>query len=164
MTRRGSLAYYSVAIVLGSVLMTIALWLPAGTPGSHWTPSTRGAAGLLVACCFGLLMGAVPLALFGFALRRISGLWPGLNPLGWMCAGVVSGLTQVFLLGWLAQVLRPHLEGAAGIFAMLLVAGPDVVRNSRWWTVIPVAAITAFFLCRVHYAFDAGDPAAPGSI
>jgi hypothetical protein len=155
MTRRGSLAYYSVAVVLGSVLMTIALWLPGGAEGSHWSPSTRGVSGLLVACFFGLLLGAIPAILFGLLLRRITALFQGLNDsMGWIISGSTVGCGEMWLLGLMAGLLRPRLEGTFGMVSVFVLAGPDLVWQTRFWATIPVAAITSFYLYRVQRAFD----------
>jgi hypothetical protein len=160
MTRRGSLAYYSVAVVLGSVLMTIAVWLPGGAEGSHWSPSTRGASGLFVACFFGLLLGAIPAILFGFFLRRIMALFQGLNhAVGWIISGSIVGCGEMWILGLMAGLLRPRLEGAVGMASIFLLAGPDLVLKTGLWATVPVAAVTSFYLFRVKRAFELGNHA-----
>jgi hypothetical protein len=155
MTRRGSLAYYFAAVAFGCVLMTLGMWLPHGRPGWHGTPSTEGFSGFFVACFFGFLFGTAPSLIFGFVLRQLMHRLRWTEPWRWMTAGAAIAFVEVWILSKLAVAIRESPAGAGAEFAVAaFLAGADIVRTERHWASLPVGALTALILFRVHGAFE----------
>jgi len=162
MTRRGSFAYYLAAVAVGCPLVTLAVWLPGGSAGMQWTADTRGAASFFLAVFLGLLLGATAALLFGFLLRRIVAVWKPGRLWHWIVAGALLAPAEVWLLARLLNPLDAVLSGRFGSMVIALLAGPALVHGSgRLWATVPVGALTAFVLHRIHSAFQP-QPTEPG--
>jgi hypothetical protein len=152
MTRRGSLAYYLAAWIIGCVFMSLAIWL-RDAPGAAVGPlSFRTGFGVLLLCFYGLVFGACAALLGAFLLRRVA-LWLKWDePVAWVAAGAGLATLLIALLGSWGRRLTdaPRLAPKWIQFATF---GPKIVLDAGWWLAIPVGAATAFVLYRIDRAF-----------
>lgn len=158
MTRRGSLAYYLAAWIIGCVFMSLAIWLrdaPGATVGQL---SFRTGFGILLFCFYGLVFGACASLLGAFLLRRLAFWRQWDQPGPWVAAGAALAPILVTVLGaWGRSIaVAPKL---APKWVQLATFGPKIVLDAGWWLAIPVGAATAFVLYRVHRAFASQEEA-----
>jgi hypothetical protein len=153
MTRRGTLAYYLAAWVVGCFVVSLLAFLfgPQNAP-------TEGAAGLLILYFLSLAYGAVDILLFAFLLRRAMRLWGTHNLWIWLGAGAAIGSALVRLLLWSGDTLTgaSSLSGR-GLLAYLLLAfwtAPNALRLAGIWQAPAGGAATAAVLCLVDRAFN----------
>jgi hypothetical protein len=155
MTRTGWLVYYLTAWIIGSVLMSVGLWVPIpGTPSAlNFSPPSGFA--VLVFCFYGLFLGAGPSLLGAFILRALARIAHWETPAPWVIAGTLLTVLEIFVLGrWGEKFAESWTKRPDAFF--WLTFGPAGVLRAGWWLAIPVGAATSFILYRVHRAFRQG--------
>src|SRR5438045_7628262 len=103
MTRRGTLAYYLAAWVVGSFIVSFMAAVFVRSGGEN-VPA-EGAARLLILYFLALAYGAVDILLFAFVLRRAMRLFSTHNLWLWAIAGALLGVALVRLLLWAGDAL-----------------------------------------------------------
>ena len=157
MTSRGSLAYYLAAWVCGCFFMASAFWLDIHWPYGRSSAAVFHDVGFLGLCFFGLILGAGPSLLFGWALRRLLRLLRAENIWIWMAAGAALALLLIWVLGSAGRLARdPRFlpYSALPVWPFLLV-GPLTILEGSIWVSLPVGAATASVLYAVQRAFAA---------
>jgi hypothetical protein len=153
MTRRGTLAYYLAAWVIGCFVMAFLQWLGEALAGTFQPASI-----LLTTYFFSLIFGAVAILLFALLLRRSMRLVRTHALWAWCLWGAVVASAEIEGLigaqGPLLSVLLSIRSGAFGavFFAAVLEAAGSLAGRNLWQA--PVGgAITAVVLCLVDRAF-----------
>jgi uncharacterized membrane protein len=151
MTRRGSLAYYLAAWVIGTFIVAI----PIGF--GHTTKISE----LLMTYFFALMFGATDALLFALVLRRIM-RWIGTHTMwAWLLTGGCMASVLTLLLAWSGNTAM-RLEGLPGplqrilqsVFTVIWTAPITLQHESPWWLVPIDGAVTAGVLCLVDRAFN----------
>lgn len=157
MTRRGTLAYYLAAWVIGCFVVSVLLWFGEALAGQ-----IHAASFLLTTYFFSLIFGAVSMLIFAFLLRRWTRLIGSHAQWVWVLSGAVLGVLQVFLWIYTQGVLLSIHSGAIGaiLFAAILNAA-DALSGRNLWQAPMDGAITAFVLCLVDRAFRRGNETTP---
>jgi len=156
MTRRGTLAYYLAAWVIGCFVVSLLLWLGAALDGEIHDASI-----LLTTYFFSLAFGAIAMLLFAFLLRlsmRLLGthaLW------AWLLSGAVLAFLEIFALAHAQGALLSIRSGEFGeIFFAAFLNAADSLSGRQLWQAPIDGAITALFLCLVDRAFARPNEAA----
>ena len=160
MTRRGTLAYYLAAWVIGCFTVSLLAWAWAARNESSTSVSM-----LLVLYFVALAYGAADVLLFAFLLRRLMRLWGTHNVWVWLLVGTGLGTALTWLLLWSGDALtRISPLSGRGPIAYLLLAfwtAPNALRLAGIWQAPIAGAATAAVLCLVDRAFnrpvEAGD-------
>ena len=162
MTRRGTLAYYLAAWVIGCFVISLMVWLFAPPQEGVSLPAP---ARLLILYFLSLAYGAVDILLFAFLLRRVDasggprttsryGRWPAL----------FVGFALVRLLLWSGDALvgASPLPGGGPLSYLLLTfwTAPNALRLAGIWQAPVGGALTAIVLCLVDRAFNRPEGAA----
>jgi hypothetical protein len=151
-TKRGSLVYYLSAWILGCFFCSLAVAF-SGTTFMVYSNNPPRAVGLLSVYFFSLVLGAVPMLIFGLLLRKIAALLKCKTTWHWAIFGAILLPVLVVALGML-----PNLGAALGRMgewiATLLTSGPHIVFADRWWLTLPAGAATGYFLGRIQRAFS----------
>ena len=152
MTRRGSLAYYGAAVVVGSLFLTLTYYphfIFLGASPEHWPRD------LLFVYFFVLMLGCVPHLLLALILRRAAHRFGWISARPWMLAGMVLLLSILGLLAGLGNLLASHRGGEWWrMVLMFLLVGPMYAAKSPLWLPLPAGAATGFVLHRIHRAFE----------
>jgi hypothetical protein len=153
MTRRGSLAYYACALVLGSFFISVAfyLYLAQGTPRGY---SVRD---FCFTFFFALPLALVPLLLSSWVLRRLAMRAAWKVPWAWLAAGTVIFLGVTVLLGAAGRFIQsPAVQVSMPVRTALFApfAGAWFAAEKPLWLLLGPALATSYFLYRVHRAFD----------
>jgi len=152
MTRRGSIAYYLSAWILGCFFASVLVWIRDIFAPTLNVPLSRSAFGLLFFYFYGLLLGALAALLGGFLLRLIMAALRCKTPTHWALAGAILAPVLIIILGILGRrietIRHPDLR-----LVGLLTLGPKIVLDAGWWLAIPSGAAAAYFLCRIQRAF-----------
>ena len=153
MTRRGTLAYYLAAWVIGCFIGSLLAWAWAARNESSASFSM-----LLMLYFVALMYGAVDILLFAFLLRRFMRLWGTHRVWSWMLAGAVLGAGLTRLLLWIGDTLvRFSPLSGGGLVTYLLLAfwtAPNALRLAGIWQAPIAGAVGAAVLCLVDRAFD----------
>jgi hypothetical protein len=156
MTKKGSLAYYGCAVVLGSffVAATYYPYLKRGLPKSDWPKE------FIVTFFFTFLLTLIPHLLSAFLLRRLAVRFDWTGALPWMAGGTAISFASVYFLG-VAGNFWQTLPGTAswihgGVF--FLFVGPWFALKQPLWLLLPPGIVTSFFLWRTHRAFNPPSP------
>jgi hypothetical protein len=161
MTRRGSLAYYLAATVVGCFFASLFLFLALEAPLAS-TPR-RAAADF-----FGFYFISVPYGVFAAVLSAAmlrwltSALrWYRLSQ--WMLCGAAISTVLVVVLYLLGLVLS-HSESELSLWATVFLGGPSFVVLGGVWPATLAGALTAVVLRRIHQVFQprAAESANPG--
>jgi len=148
MTRRGTLAYYLAAWVIGCFVVSLLQWIGEAFAGEIQTASI-----LLTTYFFSLIFGAVAILLFAFLLRRWMRLLGSYAQWAWMLSGGALALLQMFILIRAQSALLLTRSGEFGGFLSgTLLKAADVLAGHLWQAPID-GAITAAVLCLVDRAF-----------
>jgi hypothetical protein len=155
MTRRGTLAYYLAAWVIGCFVLSVMAWV--------WASPQEGIplaapARLLILYFLSLAYGAVDMLLFAFLLRGAMLLW-GTHALWiWALVGAVIGAAVVRLLLWSGDMLvgasAPSGSGLLGYLLLAIWTAPNALRQAGIWQAPVGGALTAVVLCLVDRAFN----------
>lgn len=156
MTRRGTLAYYLAAWVIGCFVVSILQWIGEALAGEIQTASI-----LLTTYFFSLVFGAAAILLFAFLLRRWMRLLGTHAQWAWFVSGGALGLLQIFILVHAQSALLSIRSGEFGelLFAAVLNAA-DALAGRNFWQAPVDGAITAMVLCLVDRAFTRPNEAA----
>jgi hypothetical protein len=156
MTRRGTLAYYLAAWVIGCLFLTL-----ASTIQDHIAPngiSRGGAVAVFLSDYFLILMFGAPLSVvFGFLLRR-GMAWFRLEKLWeWVLAGAILVFPMAWGVRWashLNDVIGPRAEW----FELLTfpIIGARELAEHHVLLAVPVAGAMAAALFLIHRAFSQG--------
>ena len=155
MTRRGTLAYYLAAWVVGCFVLSVMAWaVAAPQEGVSLDPPAR----LLILYFLSLAYGAMDMLLFAFLLRaamcvaKSHALWL------WIVSGGVLGAALVRLLLWSGDSLvGTTTSSGRDLISLLLLAfwtAPNALRRAGFWQAPVGGAATAIFLCLVDRAFN----------
>jgi hypothetical protein len=153
MTKRGTLAYYLAAWVIGCFVISLLVWI--------WAPQDAplpGPARLLILYFLSLAYGAVDILLFAFLLRCVMRIWGTHNVALWTLAGAVLAAALVRLLLWSGDALTgmTSLSGRGPLGYLLLAfwTAPNALRRAGIWQAPIGGALTAVVLCLVDRAFN----------
>jgi hypothetical protein len=153
MTRRGTLAYYLAAWVVGCFVISLLIWISAPQDAPF-----AGPARLLILYFLSLAYGAVDILLFALLLRRAMRLWGTHSIWIWALGGGVLGGVLVALLLWSGDALTgaSPLSGRGPIGYVLLAfwTAPNALRRAGIWQAPIGGAAIAAVLCLVDRAFD----------
>ena len=156
MTRRGTLAYYLAAWVIGCFVVSLLLWAGDALAGDFETASS-----LLTTYFFSLAFGATAVLLFAFLLRRSMRVLGTHSLWAWLLSGAV--LAFLLILG-LIRAQSPLLSIRSGefgeIFFGAVLKAADALAGRNLWQAPVDGAITAAVLCLVDRAFDRANEAA----
>lgn len=149
MTRRGTLAYYLAAWVIGCFVISFLQWLGETLAGTFHT-----AAILLTTYFFPLIFGAIAILLFAFLLRRSMRL-AGTHALwAWFLAGTILAFVEVWVLIRAQGALLSIRSGAfSEIFFAVVLKAADSLAGRNLWQAPVGGAITGMVLCLVDRAF-----------
>jgi hypothetical protein len=160
MTKRGTLAYYLAAWVIGCFVISLMVWLFA--PAQEGAPLAAPAR-LLILYFLSLAYGAVDILLFAVLLRGAMRLAKTHNIAIWTVSGAVLGFTLARLLLWSGDALvgasPPSGRGPLGYLLLAFWTAPNALRRAGIWQAPIGGALTAIVLCLVDRAFNrpAGD-------
>lgn len=156
MTRRGTLAYYLAAWVIGCFVVSLLQWVGEALGGEIQTASI-----LLTTYFFCLVFGAATILIFAFLLRTWMRLLGTHAQWAWIVSGAALGLLEIFLLIHAQGALLSIRSGEFGeiVFASVLKAA-DVLGGRNLWQAPVDGAITAVVLCLVDRAFTGPNEAA----
>jgi hypothetical protein len=153
-TRRGTLAYYLAAWVIGSSSVAVMLWLISTFGAARESPS----ASIFLRIDFlSLIFGAPGSLVFAFLLRRLMQWWGTHAVWQWVLVGAWLAVVPVLLLVPLYERFSRSMNfnpGSPGFLLALILAGPGLLSHSGIWQVPVEGAATAAVLCLVDRAFD----------
>lgn len=156
MTRRGTLAYYLAAWVIGCFVVSFLQWIGDAAAGDF-----RPASVLLTTYFFSLVFGAVAVLVFSSLLRLSMRLLRTHNLLVWPLAG---GLLALLLILGVIRAQGALVSLRSGPLGEILIGvalkAADVLGGRNLWQVPIDGAITALVLCLVDRAFSGADKAA----
>lgn len=149
MTRRGTLAYYLAAWVIGCFVIAFLQWLGEALAGNFQTASI-----LLTRYFFSLIFGAVSMLLFAFLLRRSMRLFRTHAVWAWLLWGAILAFLEIFALIHAQNALLSFRAGEFGeIFFAAVLNAADSLAGRNLWQAPAAGAITAAVLCLVDRAF-----------
>jgi hypothetical protein len=153
MTKRGTLAYYMAAWVIGCFVISALAWIAAPQDAP-----IEGAARLLILYFLSLTYGAADILLFAFLARRAMRLLRTHNIWLWMLGGAVLGTALVKLLLWsgdsLTSVSPLSAHGPISYALLAFWTAPNALRLAGIWQAPVGGAATAAILCLVDRAFN----------
>jgi hypothetical protein len=157
MTRRGTLAYYVAAWVVGCF---IGSWLDFLTDRSLFWFGGQTVSNFLAGYFFSLVFCAFDVLLFAFLLRRTMWTIKTHAPWVWFLSGAALALLLVIALTHTHNTLPPFFHG---VFGSIVFGAADVLSTRDYLWQAPIdGAITAVVLCLVDRAFarpsEAGEP------
>jgi len=149
MTRRGTLAYYLAAWVIGCFVVSLLEWT-----GEALTGTIPPISSLLTTYFFSLAFGAVAILLFSFLLRKWMRLLGTHNLWAWLASGAALGLLLIAALIHGQSALLSIRSGEFGefLFGVVLKAA-DALAGRNLWQAPVDGAITALVLRLVDKAF-----------
>ena len=168
MTRRGSIAYYFAAIVVGCFAATVGFFYFGTLPSFHGSVRSFSVKDFFLMYFLSLPFGAVSAILFGFLLRRLAAVWHLRHALAWMGLGAVLGAGLTLVLGGMMQVVTRAVPGSgvpAGLLPLVLPLVYTFFAQQLmlpiWWVMLPAGALTALVLRAIDRAFEPAGPAPP---
>ena len=156
MTRRGTLAYYLAAWVIGCFVVAFLQWLGEALAGNFGTASI-----LLTTYFFSLIFGAIAILLFAFLLRRSMRLLRTHAVWAWFSCGAILAFLEIGALLHAQNALLSFRSGEFGeIFFAAVLNAADSLAGRNLWQAPVGGAITAVVLCLVDRAFAYSSEAA----
>ncbi len=160
MTRRGSIAYYSAAIVCGCFFLVLAL---AGVGERSLRVTRPGISDLFLLYFLSLAYGSVALLLFAFLLRVIARRVRWISSMEWMVGGAILACAQAWTMSalWIHWLGQRSLPGPS-VAWMAVFGGPVGLVGlskgpvSATLAMAVMGAGTGFVLGRIYLAFEAG--------
>jgi hypothetical protein len=153
MTRKGSLAYYACAVVVGSLLLAVTYFVYF----TRTAASNQGARDFFFVYFFVFLLTFLPLVLSSFLLRRIALAFRWRTPLLWTLLGTAVFIGVVLAFGLVGRVIQ-QTPAAVGTWwktpVLFLFIGPWYAMQQPLWLLIPGALANSFLLFRVNRAFE----------
>src|SRR5260370_21552094 len=132
MTRRGTLAYYLAAWVIGCFVVAFLQWLGETIAGNFRTASI-----LLTTYFFSLIFGAIAILLFAFLLRRSMRLLRTHAVWAWFLWGATLAFLEILSLIHAQSALLSFRSGEFGevLFAAVLdaadsLSGPNLLPTA----------------------------------
>jgi hypothetical protein len=162
MTRRGSLIYYFTAWILGSFFMSLAVWIKNEWDFVRFSLRLLKFSALLSDYFFGLVLGAIPILIGAFLLRRVASMLKCKTPAHWAIFGAILFPLFVGALETLGNLV-PVAGRNVGWILNWTTSGPHIMVLTGWWLAIPAGAATGYFLGRVQRAFDPAQQTAAGT-
>ncbi len=158
MTKRGSLAYYSAAVVCGCFFLVIAL---AGVGERSLRVSSPGIRDLFLLYVLSVAYGSFSLLLFAFLLRQLAKRGRWISVMEWMVCGAILACVVTWSLNamWIYWLGQRDLPGSPVLW-MIIFAGPVGLVGlskgpvSATLAMAVMGAGTAWVLARIHTAFD----------
>jgi len=155
MTRRGSIAYYSAAIVCGSSFLAASYYgyfLWAGASSQQWGRD------FLFIYVITIPLALLPQLLSAWLLRWLAlRLAPRSLPV-WLACGTIIWLAVLWSVGQLGIVVQASRESqqwaSFKTAAMFLLVGPMYAVQQTLWIALPAAVATAWVLFTVNRAFE----------
>jgi hypothetical protein len=161
MTRRGTLAYYLAAWVIGCFIVAVPLSLMDSSPGQiSWAPM------FLVTYFYALFFGAVDALLFAFLLRQLMRLFRTHALWAWLLAGMSIAFALTMTIAWggdLVNLLSDiyitgRLQGLVEeVLAMVWLAPAALRHGTVFWQVPIDGAVGGVVLCLIDRAFNRPD-------
>lgn len=157
MTRRGSLVYYSAAVVVGSATLAVFFYVFALGMGrvdsrSNW------ARDIILINFYAIPLGMFPQLLFAFLLRRLATRMAWRGVWAWCAGGMGVTFLTVWALGMLGEVVERVPGSPMWRFPLLfLLVGPRLIAREGIWLTLPSGGLTAVVLNRIHRAFEPGN-------
>lgn len=158
MSRRGTLAYYFAAVVVGCFFMV--LGVTAIGEGSLRF-STAGMRDFFLLYFLALVYGSFTMLLFAFLLRRVAGWLKWERAVAWVVGGFVlaPSLVWALFLLWDKLLSKGALVGPQVIWWMIFGGAIGVAEfaHSQLAATVSAAAVgaaTALVLRRIHRAFE----------
>ena len=149
MTRRGTLAYYLAAWVIGCFVVAVLQWIADAFAGSMGTASA-----LLITYFFSLVFGAVTILLFAFLLRRCMRLMKAGSLWIWVVSGAALAFVLIIALIHAQNALLSMRSGQFGeLFFGLILKAVDSLSGHNLWQAPVAGATTAAVLGLVDRAF-----------
>lgn len=154
MTRRGSIAYYSAAVVCGSFFLAASyygyfLWM--GASSQQWGRD------FLFIYVVTIPLGLLPQLLGAWALRRLALRLPWRSVVVWLLGGMAIWAALLWGVGQLGIAMEaarvPSQWVNAKVAVMFVLVGPMFVAQQPLWLPLPAAVATAWVLFLVHRAF-----------
>ena len=156
MTRRGTLAYYLAAWVIGCFVVSLLLWIIAARSAAA-SGEEANASMLLRINFLSLIFGAPGALFFAFLLRVLMRWWGTHAVWKWMLMGAWLAVVPVLLLVPFYERYSRSMSfvpGTMGFVLALILAGPGLLSHSGLWQVPIEGAVTGAVLCLVDRAFD----------
>ncbi len=166
MTRRGSIAYYSAAVVCGCFFLVLAL---AGVGERSLRVTKPGISDLFLLYFLSIAYGSVALLLFAFLLRLIARRVRWISSMEWMVGGAIlaCALTWTMSTMWLHWLGVRNLPGPT-LAWMIVFGGPVGLVGlakgpvSATLAMAVMGAGTGFVLGRISLAFESQEAAHAG--
>ncbi|MGH9782526.1 MAG: hypothetical protein ACRD33_11990, partial [Candidatus Acidiferrales bacterium] len=131
--------------------MSVTIWL-----SSLWVPTARSVSDLLFVYFLYLMNGALPMLLFGFALRRAANAMRWDRTWQWIIGGAILAPTLTALLGMMSSWQIFQGNGWRDWISSYLLSTSAIYAPPKWMSIItaPAGAATAWVLFRVQRAFS----------
>jgi hypothetical protein len=151
MTRRGTLAYYLAAWVIGCFIVSVPL---AFADAASW--QSLNAASLFTIYFFALIFGAADVLLFAFLLRRVMGWVSARSVWMWLFAGLVLAPALILLLARAGDAMAPlrAVTPVDYLLGLFWVAPNELRQGGMWWQSPIDGAAAAAVLFLVNRAFN----------
>jgi len=149
MTRRGTLAYYLAAWVIGCFVAALSQWIGEARAGEIYAASI-----LLTTYFFALVFGAVAMLVFAFLLRICMRLLGSHALWAWLVSGGALALAETFVLIQVQSALvavRP--SGLGKILSAAVLSAANAVSGRNIWQAPIDGSVTGLVLCLVDRAF-----------
>ncbi len=158
MTRRGSLAYYFAAVVVGCFFVSVAYALFGRVP--RWDGGPEQVSGFrefFLLYFLSIPFGGFSALVFAFVLRRLAPLLRPRSSVAWVAAGAV--LAPAVMWGFVglveaARVYGPSRAVGTALMPVIWVSLGPVFLSGVWWITIPAGMATASVLYAIHRAFE----------
>lgn len=152
MTRRGTLIYYLSAWILGCFFMSLAMWIKDEWDFVRFSLRLLKISGLLTDYFFGLALGAIPMLIAAFLLRKVASVLKCKTPWHWAIFAAILLPLLVVVLGNVRPL--PPAFGRPAIWIQdWTTSGPHIMFLAGWWLAIPAGAATGYFLGKIQRAF-----------
>jgi hypothetical protein len=159
MTRRGSLTYYGVAVVVGCFFVSVGYALFGQFPRWHGGPAQVSSLREFFLLYFlSIPFGGFSAIVFGLVLRRLAFMLRFRHALLWGIVGAVVAPGLIWASVGLLGAVRAY-RGSNPVVSQLLPVpvflfiGSELLA-SIWWVTIPAGMATAVVLCAIHRAFE----------
>ena len=152
MTRRGTLIYYLSAWILGCFFMSLAMWIKDEWDFVRFSLRLLKISGLLTDYFFGLALGAIPMLIAAFLLRKVASVLKCKTPWHWAIFAAILLPLLVVVLGNV-RPLPPAFGHPARWIQDWTTSGPHIMFLTGWWLAIPAGAATGYFLGKIQRAF-----------
>ncbi len=159
MTRRGSLAYYFAAVVVGCFFVSVGYAFFGRLPRFHGSAvRVSSLREFFLVYFLSIPFGGLSALVFAFVLRRAARILHARNAVAWAALAAVLAPAVIWAFVGLAEAARIYggagRLGAAILAAVAWVSLGPIVLSEIWWVVIPAGMATASVLYAIHRAFE----------